>query len=232
MAARNAVLGCLSPANCETPVRAVASATAAIAKPYRQATERSGPCVSTSKTNPPESAPAAAACVRPPRIGGARSCKPSLARHYSLGASAAGRRMGRRNGAGMHQAGERTQHMSRLRSLTVAAGVLAMAGCGQAISTDYNPSVRFTQYRTFALVSRPDSASHQLIDDRVRDAVAGELDAKGLTQTDREHADLFVGYGIVDRTHTEVYGGGWPWAGYGWRYYRYGVAWQIGRAHV
>lgn len=117
--------------------------------------------------------------------------------------------------------------MSRLRSLTIAVGVLAMAGCGQAISTDYNPSVRFTQYRTFALVSRPDGASHQLLDDRVRDAVVGELAAKGLTQTDRAHADLFVGYGIVDRTHTEVYGTGWPWAAYGWRYYRYGVAWPM-----
>ena len=48
--------------------------------------------------------------------------------------------------------------------------------------------------------------------------------------SDRQHADLYVGYGMVDRTHTEVYSyrDGWGWGGgWGWRYYRWGVAWPM-----
>ena len=118
--------------------------------------------------------------------------------------------------------------MLRLQAMALAAGVLAMAGCAAGITRDYNPSVQFSQYRTFAMVSRPDSMSHQLVDDRIREDVAFQLRRKGLTQTRRDQADLFVGYGIVDRTHREVYQSGWPWGpAWGWRYYRWGVAWPV-----
>ncbi len=117
---------------------------------------------------------------------------------------------------------------SRARGLALGACLIALAGCaGQRVSTDYSPSVGFTQYRTFALVSRPDSASHQLLDDRVRNAVEAQLGSKGLSETDPKAADLFVGYGVVDHTHKEVYTtgtGGWGWGGWGWRR-RWGVAW-------
>ncbi|HZM28775.1 MAG TPA: DUF4136 domain-containing protein, partial [Gemmatimonadales bacterium] len=95
---------------------------------------------------------------------------------------------------------------SRIRCFALAMGLLAAAGCaGQQVSADYSPSVGFSQYRTFAIVSRPDSASHQLLDDRVRSAIEAQLPTKGLTETDRGSADLYIGYGIVDRTHKEVY---------------------------
>jgi len=106
----------------------------------------------------------------------------------------------------------------------IAAGACA----GQQVSTDYSPDTGFADYRTFALVSRPDSASHELIDDRVRIAVEAQLKNKGLLETNRESADLFVGYGVVDHAHTEVYTtqAGWGWGGnWGWRSYRWGVAW-------
>jgi hypothetical protein len=117
------------------------------------------------------------------------------------------------------------------RSQLVAIGtaLAALAACaGQQVTTDYSPKASFSHYRTFALVSRPDSVTHQLVDDRVRTAVAAQLTAKGLTETSRDDADLFVGYGIVDRTHKEVLETGWPWGPvWGWRYYRWGVAWPV-----
>jgi hypothetical protein len=120
---------------------------------------------------------------------------------------------------------------SRLRGIALGTCLIITAGCaGQQVAIDYSPATGFSQYRTFALVSRPDSASHQLIDDRVRNSVEAQLGAKGLTETDRSKADLFVGYGVVDRTHKEVntYGNGWGWGGgWGWRYYRWGVAWPM-----
>jgi Domain of unknown function (DUF4136) len=118
---------------------------------------------------------------------------------------------------------------SRIRGIAAVMGLVAAVGCaGQQVATDYAPSVAFSQYKTFALVSRPDSAAHQLLDDRVANAVEAQMEAKGLKETDRTAADLYVGYGLVDRTHKEVYttGTGWGWGGgWGWRAYRWGVAW-------
>jgi hypothetical protein len=111
-------------------------------------------------------------------------------------------------------------------SLLVAAG-----GCaGRQVTTDYSPATRFSQYRTYALVSPPDSASQQLLDQRVRSAVQAQLAGKGLSPTDRQQADLYVGYGMVDKTHRDVYTyrDGWGWGGgWGWRNYRWGVPWPM-----
>jgi hypothetical protein len=120
---------------------------------------------------------------------------------------------------------------TRMRHIALGMGLILAAGCaGQQVATDYSPKTGFSQFRTFALVTPPDSAAQQLLDQRVRSAVQSQLDAKGLAQADRQHADLYVGYGMVDKTHTNVYTyrDGWGWGGgWGWRYWRYGVAWPM-----
>ncbi len=120
---------------------------------------------------------------------------------------------------------------TRMRYFAIGMGLLLAAGCaGQQVTTDYSPATSFSQFRTFALVSPPDTGAQQLLDQRVRNAVQTQLDAKGLTVADRQNADLFVGYGMVDKTHTDVYTyrDGWGWGGgWGWRYYRWGVAWPM-----
>lgn len=121
----------------------------------------------------------------------------------------------------------------KLKTTWLGAGLLVLAGCaGQQVTTDYNPKAGFSQYRTFAMVSSPDSLSHQLIDDRVRSAVEAQLTEKGLTETSREKADLYIGYGVVDHTQKEVSTTRWNWGpGYGWRYYRWGLAWPAITEH-
>jgi hypothetical protein len=118
-----------------------------------------------------------------------------------------------------------------IKGWLLGACVVAAAGCaGQHVSTDYSPSIDFGQFHSYSLVTSPDSASHQLLNDRVAQAVQSQLAAKGLTPTDRANANLFVGYGVVDHTHTQVYttGTGWGWGGgWGWRYHRWGVAWPM-----
>jgi hypothetical protein len=121
---------------------------------------------------------------------------------------------------------------TRMRRLTLGIGLILAAGCaGQQVTTDYSPATSFSQFKTFALVSSPDTtAAQQLLDQRVRNAVQAQLTTKGLTPTDRENADLYVGYGMVDKTHRQVYtyNDGWGWGGgWGWRYYRWGVAWPM-----
>ena len=118
------------------------------------------------------------------------------------------------------------------RRIALGMGLILAAGCaGQPVTTDYSPATSFSQYRTFALVLPPDTAAaQQLLDQRVSSAVEAQLTDKGLTKTDRQTADLYVGYGVVDKTHTQVYmdRDGWGWGrGLGWRYYRWGVAWPM-----
>jgi hypothetical protein len=119
----------------------------------------------------------------------------------------------------------------RTGQIAFGMGLMFAIGCaGYQVSTDYSPAVSFSRFHSFALVMPPDTAARQLLDERVRNAIQAQLDAKGLTFSDREHADLFVGYGMVDKTHTEIYDsqGGWGWGGgWGWRYYRWGVAWPM-----
>ena len=121
---------------------------------------------------------------------------------------------------------------TRMRRLTLGIGLILAAGCaGQQVTTDYSPATSFSQFTTFALVSSPDTAAaQQLLDQRVRNAVQAQLTTKGLTPADRQNADLYVGYGKVDKTHRQLYtyNGGWGWGGgWGWRYYRWGVAWPM-----
>ena len=121
---------------------------------------------------------------------------------------------------------------TRMRRLTLGMGLILAAGCaGQQVTTDYSPATSFSQFRTFALVSSPDTtAAQQLLDQRVRNAVQAQLTTKGLTPADRQNADLYVGYGMVDKTHRQLYtyNDGWGWGGgWGWRYYRWGVAWPM-----
>jgi len=120
----------------------------------------------------------------------------------------------------------------RMRHAVLGMGLILAAGCaGQGVTTDYSPATSFSQFHTFALVSPPDTAAaQQLLDQRVQNAVQAQLAEKGLTQTDRENADLFVGYGMVDKTHKQVYTyqDGWGWGGgWGWRYYRWGAPWPM-----
>jgi hypothetical protein len=119
----------------------------------------------------------------------------------------------------------------RAQHIALAMGLILSIGCaGNQVTTDFSPDVSFSKFRSYALVMPPDTAAQQLLDQRVRSAVQAQLDAKGLVMSDREHADLFVGYGMVDKTHTEIvdYPAGWGWGrGWGWRYYRWGVAWPM-----
>jgi hypothetical protein len=119
-----------------------------------------------------------------------------------------------------------------MRQITLGIGLILAAGCaGQQVTTDYSPAASFSQYRTYALVSPPDTAAaQQLLDQRISSAVQAQLTSKGLTQTDRQNADLYVGYGMVDKTHKQVYTyrDGWGWGGgWGWRYYRWGAPWPM-----
>jgi hypothetical protein len=102
---------------------------------------------------------------------------------------------------------------------------LAIAAvCGFALAQDtrynFDANADFSKYKTYKWVDikgadKPDD----LVDRQIRSTLDAELAKKGLTKTDDETADLFVGYQTAINTEKEVtsFDSGWGY-GPGWRY--------------
>ncbi len=117
-----------------------------------------------------------------------------------------------------------------MRNMIVGLAVLALSACSSLSSDwDYDPSVNFTQYKTYAWVTQKADVSGYhldgLMDQRVRDAVNTQLSAKGMTLVETKDADVLVNYLTkidkkmnVDTFNTNFgyhpyYGPGWGWGG-------------------
>jgi len=99
---------------------------------------------------------------------------------------------------------------------------IALLTCGVAIAQDvkYNsmPGTDFSKYHTYKWVPI-EGASHpnQIVDAEIKQAVDAQLSTKGMTKTDDEKADIYVGYQIaVDQEkqwNAYGMGGGLRWGG-------------------
>ena len=91
----------------------------------------------------------------------------------------------------------------RMRTIVLApvvAMLLLTAGAVGAQDVKYNfmPGTDFSKYHMYKWVAI-EGASHpnQIMDQEIKQAVDSQLAAKGLTKTDGEKADLFVGYQVA-----------------------------------
>jgi hypothetical protein len=101
--------------------------------------------------------------------------------------------------------------------------VMGAGGTAWAQDVSYNalPGADFTKFKTYRWVTiegaqRPD----QITDQQIMQAIDAELARKGLTKTDGDQADLYVGYQVAldkeKRVDSYSTGGmGWGWYGYG-----------------
>jgi len=112
-------------------------------------------------------------------------------------------------------------------SLSVIALILILvSGCASTPRTvEYDPSVDFSQYRTFAWAPpeardvRDPILDSQLLDRRMGEAVRQVLEAKGLSKVEADEADLLITYHTSSRErltspHVRVrlsYGYGYPY---------------------
>ena len=113
------------------------------------------------------------------------------------------------------------------RILCVIPILLLLAGMATAqdVRMNYDKSADFTKYKTYKWVEIKTSDKDQLIDTQIRSAIDTALATKGLTKTDSDNADLYVGYQAAITTEKQVntfssdfgYGGGWGYyrGGYG-----------------
>jgi Domain of unknown function (DUF4136) len=115
-------------------------------------------------------------------------------------------------------------NMKRIGWFVIAFLLVAGTAGAQDIRYNYDKSADFTKYKTYKWVDIKTSDKDQLIDKQIRSTIDAELAKKGLTVTESDTADLFVGYQLAISTEKQVntfssdfgYGPGWgPYGGYG-----------------
>jgi hypothetical protein len=99
---------------------------------------------------------------------------------------------------------------------------LAMLSCGGALAQEvsYNsmPGVDFSKYHTYKWVTIEGATyPNQIMDTQIKSSIDSQLASKGLTKTDTDKADLYIGYqpSIDQQKQWNAYGmgGGLRWGG-------------------
>ena len=88
----------------------------------------------------------------------------------------------------------------------------------QDVTTNVMPGADFTKYHTYKWITvQGASYPNQIVDAQIKTSIDSQLTAKGLTKTDGDKADLYVGYqvSIDQEKQWNAYGmgGGLRWGG-------------------
>jgi hypothetical protein len=84
--------------------------------------------------------------------------------------------------------------------VTLATVFMLLVGAGiwaQDTRSNYMPGTDFAKYKIYKWVNI-ESGSHpnQIVDAQIKQSVDSQLSSKGLTKTDNDNADLYVGYQV------------------------------------
>src|ERR1700721_3558791 len=76
---------------------------------------------------------------------------------------------------------------------------LALLACGAAVAPDVStnsmPGTDFTKYHTYKWITIEGAKyPNQIVDAQIKTAIDSQLAAKGLTKTNGDKADLYLGY--------------------------------------
>jgi hypothetical protein len=98
--------------------------------------------------------------------------------------------------------------------------VLALLACSlaaaQDVTTNSMPGTDFTKYHTYKWVPIEGGAHpNQIVDAQIKQSIDNQLASKGLTKTDSDKADLYIGYqiGVDQQKQWNAYGMGGRWGG-------------------
>jgi len=113
-----------------------------------------------------------------------------------------------------------TRLAGRVLSAVFLVAVFSVGGVlqSQDVRTNAMPGTDFSKYHTYKWVAIQ-GASHpnQIVDAEIKQSVDAQLAAKGLTKTDSDKVDLYVGYqtAVDQQKQWNGYGegGGWRWGG-------------------
>lgn len=103
-------------------------------------------------------------------------------------------------------------------SVGVVLILAASFASAQDVKTNAMPGVDFSKFHTYKWVPIQ-GASHpnQIVDQEIKQSIDSQLSAKGLTKTDSDKADLYVGYqtAVDQEKQWNAYGMGGRWGGGG-----------------
>jgi Domain of unknown function (DUF4136) len=108
--------------------------------------------------------------------------------------------------------------VSRIALGFALAMMIANTTFAQKVTTDYNKSADFTQYKTFMWIKEPNTTTDPLMRQRMIDDVNSALTARGL-QLVTSDADLGVAAHAATKQERSLntfyngFGGGWRWGG-------------------
>jgi uncharacterized protein DUF4136 len=108
--------------------------------------------------------------------------------------------------------------------IAVLISLLAISASAQDTRYNFAADVDFSKYKSFKWVQiKGADQLDQIADGQLKNAVGEELAKKGLSKTEAETADLFVGYQVSLGQEKEIttYDSGWGY-GAGWGRYGYG----------
>ena len=104
------------------------------------------------------------------------------------------------------------------KSIILLFAVTTFTACStMSVSNDWDQSVDFSKFKTFALIDNAEPAVNRLIDQRIRAAIITDLTAKGFKQLDNyEQADLAIGYEVAteQRRSYQTVHSGWGMSGF------------------
>jgi len=104
-------------------------------------------------------------------------------------------------------------------ALTVAL-MTSVVTAGQDVHYNFMPGTDFSKYHTYKWVTIEGGAHpNQIVDAQIKQSVDSQLASKGLTKTDSDKADLYIGYQVAvdQQKQWNAYGmgGGLRWGGMG-----------------
>ncbi|TMP31269.1 DUF4136 domain-containing protein [Pseudoalteromonas rubra] len=120
------------------------------------------------------------------------------------------------------------KHLVSTRTFAVVASLLMLSACGTTPDWDYDKSVEFTNYKTYAwsadasLKARPQNYQiNGLMEKRIRNAITEQMAKQGFKLVDAPVADILINYHVAVDKKLEVdtfkvsYGARWNYWGWG-----------------
>ena len=91
-----------------------------------------------------------------------------------------------------------------IKSITVFLAIAALAACSSiSVTTDWDPGIDFSKFKTFAVLENTEESINRLTDQRIRTALVAELTSRGLQKVDSpEMADLAIAYLVTTEQRT------------------------------
>ena len=101
-------------------------------------------------------------------------------------------------------------------SVLVIALLTSSMMIAQEVQTNYMPGTDFTKYHTYKWVNIENGAHpNQIVNQEIIQAIDSQLATRGLTKTDSDQADLYIGYQVAVNQQKQwtAFGTGVGWGG-------------------